>query len=389
MSFTYMNILIIAGIFPPDIGGPANFLPRFAEAMVLKNHSISVLCFTESNQMDAAKSYDLTLNYFVHRIIRNRGFLVRELLTIYFGVKMAFKSDVIFVNGNDFKALIIGIITGKRRVHKIVGDTAWERAQNRKWFLGTIDEFQLIRKNIFFDLLRWLRAYPLRTSECIITPSFYLKKVVIGWGINEKKVNVIYNSFSPLDNAKNYPALDTRYKWMCTVCRLVPWKGVDTLIRLLLEFKDLGLVIVGDGPLENDLKKLANNINVADRVHFAGMQPRRMVADFVSAAHFFILNSSYEGLPHVVLEAMSLRKLVVASAVGGTVEVIAHGKTGFLFTYNDEESIKTYVRKSLNEDNTMIVENGYNWVNTNFSFGKMINEIESVFLKLIESKIAK
>jgi glycosyltransferase involved in cell wall biosynthesis len=146
-------------------------------------------------------------------------------------------------------------------------------------------------------------------------------------------VRVIYNSFEPsaATNALSSQSkadiraeidLSTKYL-LITVCRLTGWKGVDGLIRTLSELgPEVGLVVVGDGPLYGELTALASHLGVSDSVRFLGMVPRERVASLLRACDVFILNSTYEGLPHVVLEAASAGLPVIATDAGGTREVV-------------------------------------------------------------------
>ena len=88
----------------------------------------------------------------------------------------------------------------------------------------------------------------------------------------------------------------------------------------------IGLVIVGDGSERKRLEGVANTLDVADRVYFAGQASQAETIRLMAACDFFVLNSTHEGLPHVVLEAMSLGLPVVATAVGGTPEVVCDGE---------------------------------------------------------------
>jgi len=371
-----MKILIIAGIFPPDIGGPANYIPKLSTALLSKGHEISVLTFSDFKE----HAYDQTLRYGVTRIYRHQNMLVRELKTIIKGLKLAKNSDVIYSNGNDFKAFLIAKLTNKPHFHKIVGDTSWERAQNRSWFTDTLDAYQVASKPWHLKLLDWVKIFPLKQSKGVITPSHYLKNIISGWQVTPKKIHMIYNSFQPLPDSTGMkiPAGSPGLKYMCTVCRLVPWKGVHELIHSLTEFPQIGLIIVGDGPLEAELKALAKKLNVLDRVIFGGRQPREAIKAFMEKSSFFILNSSYEGLPHVVLEAMSCSRLVVASRAGGTPELVKHGETGLLFEYGNRESMYKAIRTALDCDHSPYINSALKFIDTEFSFERMINETEAV-----------
>ncbi len=372
-----MKILIIAGIFPPDIGGPAQYVPKISDALVKKGHKVSVLCFSDVH----VNPEDQKLSYPVVRINRHTNILIRELSTIWTGLKLAFNCDVVYSNGNDFKAFLIALIANKKTVHKIVGDTAWERSQNRGWYLGTLDEYQIAQKSIFLNVLDWLKIFPLRKSHSVITPSNYLKKIVTGWDVSPENVKVVYNSFQPLPFITTPPASLSEkkisLKYMCTICRIVPWKGIDQLLEALVTFPGLGLIIVGDGPLENTFKDLAQKLGVADRTIFAGRQSRDSIRSFLNASDFFILNSSYEGLPHVVLEAMSCERLVLASNVGGTPEVVKHSQTGLLFEYGNKTSLCAAIENALKNEHSHIIKNAKHFIETEFSFEKMMNDTEA------------
>lgn len=381
-----MKVLIVAGIFPPDIGGPANYIPKFAESLIQRGHQVTVLTFSDL----PVYAGDQTFSFPIYRILRSQNILMREIQTLLKGLQLALQCDVIYSNGNDFKALLIGTLTGRKRVHKIVGDTAWERAQNRLWTRHDLDSYQVEPKSGKLRFLDWVRSFPLRHASQIITPSFYLKKIVSGWGISNEKIKVIYNSFQPLpdgplDLHKDFFAKNKHLKIMTTVCRLVPWKGVDTLIRCLHEVPDLGLVVIGDGPMEGTLKELAVSLKVENRILFAGRQPRDRIKSFLQRSDFFILNSSYEGLPHVVLEAMSVQKLVLASQVGGTPEVVRHQKTGLLFEYNNQQDIKAKIADAISVDHSSILNQASHFIATDFSFEKMISETE----KALQSAISE
>jgi glycosyltransferase involved in cell wall biosynthesis len=309
------------------------------------------------------------------------------LLTIIVGINKALKSDVIYSNGNDFKSFIISFFSGRKCIHKIVGDTAWERAQNRGWFKDTLDNYQASRKQLLLHIFDWARSFPLKKAHLIITPSIYLKKIVSGWGIPNEKIKCVYNSFQPLPRQEhNFNLnLDPRLIYMCTICRLVPWKGVDKLIAALRHFPELGLIVVGDGPMESELKRMSSSLDLSERVFFVGRQPRENISWFLEKASFFILNSSYEGLPHVVLEAMSCKRIVVSTNVGGTPELVQDGETGIIMNYGDESSLIQAITKAIKENNSKIVENAYILIEKSFSFEVMLKETE----RILQSAIAE
>ena len=112
----------------------------------------------------------------------------------------------------------------------------------------------------------------------------------------------------------------------------MPWKRVDEVIECLAECSGANLKVVGDGPERIRLERIATEVGLSDRVAFLGALPRERALWEMSTSDVVVLNSDYEGLPHVVVEAMSLGKPVVARYSGGSEEVVRHEETGFTGT---------------------------------------------------------
>jgi glycosyltransferase involved in cell wall biosynthesis len=117
-----------------------------------------------------------------------------------------------------------------------------------------------------------------------------------------------------------------------TVGRLTPVKGHEMLLRaagsLMKKIPSIKVLIVGDGPLMPELKQLTRELDMETKVIFAG--ERYDIYDLVKCMDIFALPSLHEGIPMSLLEAMALRRAVVASRVGGIPEVVDHGVNGLL-----------------------------------------------------------
>ena len=98
------------------------------------------------------------------------------------------------------------------------------------------------------------------------------------------------------------------------------------------------LVIVGSGPEENNLRRLAVSLGLAQRVIFAGQQPNDRLKTYFSAADVTVLASSREGWANVLLESMACGTPVVATRVNGTPEVVASPVAGRLAERRDVKS---------------------------------------------------
>jgi len=320
-----VRILIVTGIFPPDIGGPATYVPQIAEGLAQRGHAVTVV--TLSDRLDHE---DGGYPFRVIRLPRRAFRPWRMGRTVLVLLRLGRRADVLFVNGLALESVLANFVLRKPLVMKVVGDLAWERATGRGWTADDFETFQRRRYGLRIELLKALRSWWTRRADRVIVPSRYLARWVVGWGVPAEKIVVIYNAVEPVDGVEPLPVpLKTPIKAV-TVGRLIPLKRVDGLLEALKELPDLGLVVVGDGPERLRLERRARELGVSDRVYFAGQRSKKEALGLMAACDLFVLNSVHEGLPHVVLEAMALGLPVVATAAGGTPEVVRDGETGVL-----------------------------------------------------------
>ncbi len=337
-----MNILIVTGIFPPDHGGPASYVPRIAAALSARGNSVEVICLSDRLDHD-----DSARPFKVHRIRRGMFWPLRIAATVFAIWRAARRNALVFVNGLGSESALAAALAGRAAVHKIVGDYAWERVASRGWFTGTLDEYQTASKNLTERFFDFIRDFPLRWACHIIVPSRYLRGIVAGWRIDAEKISVIYNAAAPdTASADATPSLpEWKGRTLLTVCRLVPWKGVDAILRRLPQLPDTRLIVAGDGILRGELGALADTLGVAGRVIFLGHISATEVRGYMRRAAAFVLNSTYEGLPHVVLEAMAAGVPVIATDAGGTGEVVENEMTGLLIPVGDEAALQAAIER--------------------------------------------
>lgn len=126
-----------------------------------------------------------------------------------------------------------------------------------------------------------------------------------------------------------------------TAGRLSPVKAHDTLLRaarlIVRERSDARFLVVGDGPLRDDLLRMADRLGIARACCFPG--PRADVHNTIAAMDIFVLPSLHEGIPMALLEAMALQRPVVATAVGGVPEIVTNRSNGLLVERGDEQAL--------------------------------------------------
>lgn len=341
-----MRIAIATGIFHPEQGGPATYLYHLCNALAARGHTLEVLCFGETG-------HDIAYPYRVVRISRRQPIPLRLLRYTLALLPMLRRCEVAYVNDYGLPAAVLTLAIRRPMVLKVVGDFAWEKAITYGYISPdlNIDEFQSGQHGWRVRLLQAIQRFYCLRADAIITPSHYFKGIIAGWGVPPEKIQVIYNAvdlsrFTGLgdrDQARRRLGLD-QSPLLLTVARLVPWKGVDELIRLLPELRQcvpgLRLVVVGEGPLRPQLERLAQGLGVREAVRFTGQVDRALIPCYFRAADVFVLYSGYEGLSHVLLESMAAGTPAVASAKGGNLELIEDGVSGRLVPWGSCEALR-------------------------------------------------
>jgi glycosyltransferase involved in cell wall biosynthesis len=181
----------------------------------------------------------------------------------------------------------------------------------------------------------------------IIAPSRFLQSIVEGYGVPTQRTELIHNAYHGpedfmLDKQACRQALDIPEDrvLLLSICRLMIWKGVDGLIRALARLPESHhLYVAGDGEELDRWTRLAQDLDLGHRVHFLGNVPHAQVMRWIRAADVFLLNSSYEGLSHTLLEVMWLGTPAAASAVCGNPELVEDRVNGRGFGFQDVDGI--------------------------------------------------
>ena len=325
-------------------------MPKLAASLRERGHHVRIVAGAPPEYRPDASDEWSSLTTRVSRGLPLPQRMARFLIAV---LRMVRSADVLYVNGlagPEMAAIVAGRLLGRPVVLKIVGDNAWELALRRGWTMAGIDEFQRLPCSLNVRLVRGLVRRFARLVTKLIVPSDYLKRLVIGWGVSPDNVVVIRNALAVDDlpssrgggagdegkhEARARLALGAG-RVVMTCARLYPWKNLEFLIRLVPDLPpDVTLVIVGDGPEREQLEREAVAAGVAERVCFAGSVSQATVQQYLRAADVFALHTRYEGLSHVMLEAMHAGTPIVASDVGGNAEVIDSGRNGRLVPLDD------------------------------------------------------
>ncbi|MBS7281185.1 MAG: glycosyltransferase family 4 protein [Candidatus Freyarchaeota archaeon] len=169
------------------------------------------------------------------------------------------------------------------------------------------------------------------------------------------------------------------------VGRLVPEKGLVYLLHAMREIvrvhPDVKLVVIGGGPLETRLVKLADELGLSGNVRFVGSVGRVDVVRFLSRSSVFVFPSLREGLPLSVLEAMACGVPIVGSDIPGVNGLVKHGYNGLLVPPKDSGLLAQAVLTLLTDDKLRMVMgvNARRIIVDKYSWDKVIQKLEGVY----------
>jgi glycosyltransferase involved in cell wall biosynthesis len=208
-----------------------------------------------------------------------------------------------------------------------------------------------------YRLFFWL----LRGATVVIAPSAAIKKELLRAGFSDERIvcfanAVDVNRFRPATpaeraEAKNALGLPSRMVLIGTVARLVERKGIDVLLRALARVRHghrVHLLVVGDGPLGEELHALAHELGVESLVSWLSFQPDPIKC--LRAMDVFALPSRLEGSPNAILEAMAMGLPIVSTMIGGVIDLLEEGKTGFLIPPDDPDALAVALDRLLGNE---------------------------------------
>ena len=319
-----MRVVLVSGIWPPDIGGPATHAPELAEFLRSRGHE--VVAVTTADQAPAPTPYRLD---WVSRTVPPG---LRHGRTVALIALAARGADVVYATSMIGRSGLGSLLARRPLVVKLVGDPAYERGLRRGLTDRRLEEFQG-QQGLRIALLRGLRDLSLRRASRIVTPSAFLAEVATRWGIDRSRIVILPNPVSPPALAPRHE-LRRRYAFdgptLVFAGRFVVQKSLEVAIEAIASTPEVTLVLAGDGPERARIEAAARQRGLAGRARFLGAQPRHAVFELLRAADATLLSSSRENFPFTIVEALSVGTPAIATDVGGVAEVVEDGRNGLL-----------------------------------------------------------
>jgi glycosyltransferase involved in cell wall biosynthesis len=351
-----MKYLLTAGIYPPDIGGPASYLPEFATYLSESGDAVEIVTLCSSRSNTVYENFGK-----VTKVNRNINKFLRFILTSWKIFRGTSDSQVVFANGLYEEVAISSLFRRKQIIFKIVGDPIWERCRNSGEVMDNFDTYEISQLSTRLKLERLLFKWSLSRANVITCPGEKLSEIMKkNYGV--ENILVIENGIKPVSNECSE---DFEYD-IISVSRLVKWKRIDLLIRASVRTKTK-LLVIGLGPEEQNLKNLSHDLDA--NVQFLGVQSRSEVLRYLRQSKIYALISTYEGLSFSLLEALSVGKRILVSNIEANQVLFRGTAIAEIVDPEDADQIDSAIGKLLDNttENRARENAGKNLVNLRFN----------------------
>lgn len=337
-----MNVLIVSGIWPPDVGGPASHAPELADFLRGRRHGVEVV--TTADSAPAAEPYPVR---FVSRRLPPG---LRHLAVTGLVARRARAADVVYATSMVGRSSFGALLARRPLVVKLVADPAYERARRQGLFAGSLAEFQHAPGGPRVRVLRRTRDLALGRARNVVCPSGFLKQLAEGWGLPPERVTVLPNPAPELPPLPSHEELRGDAPRLVFAGRINRQKALEVTLAALAQQDGVELVIAGDGPERPALEREARRLGLDGRVRFVGAVDRARVLELFRSADASILSSAWENFPHTVVEALAVGTPVIATAVGGVTEVVEDGENGLLVPAGDADALAAAIGRYFADD---------------------------------------
>jgi glycosyltransferase involved in cell wall biosynthesis len=394
-----MKILMVISQFHPLVGGAEKQAQLLAKKLIEKGVSMTLVtgCWkfgtARKEKIDGIQVFRNFACWGMFGIKRNRairmvGGLIYMMSLAAYLIFHRREYDIIHVHQSLYPAFL-SILIGKKFLKKPV---LVKSASS-----GRTSDIEFLRRLPFG---RFQLNYLLKKTD-------YLVAVSKATGTDFKEIGYPESRIVYIPNGVEIPTkgktLYDRVINALTTARLSEEKGVDVLLRALAivvrQEKTLKLVVIGDGPLGSELKRLAQSLGLVGSVDFMGMT--RNVAQHLRSADIFVLPSRTEGLSNALLEAMSHGIPCVATNAGGNSELLGASdekipsqgyviaRNGLLVNPDDVKGLSEAILYVIRNQRTgeKMGRRGRKFIEENFSIDLVADKYISLYQHMMEERV--
>jgi len=379
-----LKILIATGIYPPDIGGPATYLPQFIDFLESKDCDVKVITFSDSSDNDPK----------VFRILRKDNVIVRFLKYSFCLWKELKDVDLIYLHDVSLvglSLLVVNFFRRKKYIIRIGGDNIWEQAYQRGLTKEKCFDFHSQKlPSLGLKFKKFILKIIAKNSEKIIVPSFFLKKVIKVYGIPDNKIEVVNNAvdLDIKDNKNEFYSRIENYKKegdkiFVSGGRLISLKKFDLLIKVFKNIKNGKLLIIGSGPEKNNLVKLIQDSNLSEKIFTIEKMDRGELLNIFSLMDVFILLSIGDAFSFITLEALLSGSKVVLAREGALPEIFGEFEhQGVEFVDLNDENYIVNLLNNLDRVNR-IDESGIKTIKNKYNYERHLEDVYKIILNII------
>jgi glycosyltransferase involved in cell wall biosynthesis len=368
---------VLLAIRQGEIGGGETHVLDLVHAMNTARYNIFVLSFTSGPMVERLKEIGVPC-YVIHTV-----------------------KPFDFSVWGKVKKLLVSLNIELVHAHgtRANSNTFWATKSLSLPFIYTVHgwSFHQNQHPLVYKSKVWIEKLLTRQADTVINVSksnqldgvtkFQMKRsVVIYNGISQEKFNP-QKAYNDIRKEFNISGSKIVVGYMV---RMTEQKDPHTMIRAIQlamkQSKELVFLMVGDGDLRESTEALAKKLGVMDHVIFTGF--RTDIPDILNAIDIYCLPSLWEGLPIGLLEAMGMKKAVIATAVDGSVEVIKNGKTGLLIDKNNPEDLakKLLYLASNKKEMAILGANASTYIKASFNVFEMTRKTEQIYQKVLEKQ---
>ena len=295
-------------------------------------------------------------------------------------LEICVQNDVGIWHGHDYKSNLFGLLLRRKHPMKLITTVhGWVR---HTW-----------KTPLYYALDRWC----LKHYDHVICVSHDLRDRCLKLGVRPERCSLVENAIDTKQYSRRISVEAAKKQFQFPTDRLIvgacgrlsPEKNFAGLIQavseLIHEGLPLSLYIAGEGSIQSTLQKQIDASGNADFIRLIGF--RDNIQEFYQGLDLFVLNSLREGLPNVVLEAMSYEVPVLSTRVAGVPNLITNGYNGVLIDIRDAAALKVNLRLLAEKPDyrRMIAENGNLTVIHQFNFGLRMKKIRAIYDKILDS----
>lgn len=384
-----LKILNIITLF--SIGGATETVVSMAEGLIKKGYDVHIATgphiASEGSMYETAKEKNIPV--FTFKNLKRDINLIRDLKIIIELTNFIRKGKYDIVHTHSSKAGVVGRISARLAgtpaiVHTVHG-LPFHRYQPE------------LKKRLFVLIEKFSSLF----CNKLVAVTDTIIKTMLVYGIGKPQKYVMIRSAFDIDIYKTDGDLQRnrlRERFgikesdivIGKIARLSPLKGhkyiLNAFVEVTKKIPNAKLLIVGNGELEYDLKRLVEQNNIKDKVIFTGLITPEEIPGIIEIMDIVVHTSLLEGLARVLPQSIMMEKPVISFDLDGAHEVIKNGETGFLIKPEDEKELAEKIIYLCNNPSIRIKfgKAGKDFIGDQFCSSKMVEQIEKLYLEFFK-----